>query len=204
MIGTGNVGAALGRRFAEIGHTVVYGSRQPDRADVVSLVELTGNGASAILPEPAARNADIVVLAVPWDAVPGVVGSLGDLSGKLVIDPTNPRLTADDGFRDYVLDSSNAEIIQALAPGALVVKAFSTLGSETMLDPVIAGGPVTIPLIGDDGAAKERVAELVRAIGLVPVDVGPLRYARVIEGLHFLRYNGRLLGNAFNYYLRPE
>jgi predicted dinucleotide-binding enzyme len=183
---------------------LIYGSRQPDRRDVRDLIATTGNGATAALPSQAAARADIVVLAVPWDAVRDVVESLGDLSGKIVVDPTNPRITMPDGFRDYAFDSSNAEIVQALAPAASVVKAFSTLGSYTMLDPASAGGPVTIPIIGDDTAAKERVAALVREVGLEPLDVGPLRYARVIEGLHFLRYNSRQMGHSFNYYLMPE
>jgi NADPH-dependent F420 reductase len=204
MIGTGNVGSALGRRFAEAGHDVVYGSRQPDRNDIRELLATTGNGATAMTPGLAAARADIVVLAVPWDAVTAVVESLGNLTGKIVIDPTNPRVTMSDGFRDYAFDSSNAENVQALAPGASVVKAFSTLGSYTMLDPLSAGGPVTIPIISDDTAAKARVAALVREIGLEPLDVGPLRYARVIEGMHFLRYNSRQMGHSFNYYLMPE
>lgn len=84
---------------------------------------------------------------------------------------------------------SNAERIARLAPGANVVKAFSTLGAETMYDPRLAEGPVTIPLVGDDRAAKEGVATLAREIGLEAVDVGPLRHARIIEGLHYLRAN---------------
>ncbi len=204
MIGTGNVGAALGRRFAENGHDVVYGARNPSRADVVELVALTGYGARAVTPAESIRGADMVVFAVPWDAVIDVADSLGDLAGKIVIDPTNPRRTDEQGLRDYVLETSNAERIQARLPDAIVVKAFSTLGSEAMLRPETAGGAVTIPIVGDDVAAKERVAALVEEIGLEHYDVGPLRFARVIEGLHYLRYNSREAGISFNYYLRPE
>jgi predicted dinucleotide-binding enzyme len=79
-----------------------------------------------------------------------------------------------------------------------VVKAFSTLGAETMLDPRLAEGPVTIPIVGDDRAAKEVVATLAREIGLEAVDVGPLRHARIIEGLHYLRANA--LGGRVNFH----
>jgi predicted dinucleotide-binding enzyme len=58
-----------------------------------------------------------------------------------------------------------------------------------MLDPRVANGPVTIPVVGDDRAAKDVVAKLAREIGLEAVDVGPLRHARIIEGLHYLRAN---------------
>ncbi|HET7609456.1 MAG TPA: NADPH-dependent F420 reductase [Gammaproteobacteria bacterium] len=199
MIGTGNVGAALGRRFAEHGHAVVYGSRDPSAADVRELVAVTGHGAVARSQAQAAASADIVVLAVPWTAVEDVVRALPDLTGKIVVDPTNPRVTAGDGFADYPIEDSNAERIARLAPGATVVKAFSTLGFETMLDPTVAGGPVTVPIVGDDRAAKERVAVLAREIGLEAVDVGPLRHARIIEGLHYLRANA--YGGRINYHL---
>ena len=199
MIGTGNVGAALGRRFAEHGHKIVYGSRDPSAADVAELVAATGHGASAATQAEAAAQADSVVLAVPWRAAEDVVRALPDLRGKIIVDPTNPRVMASDGFADYPpLEDSNAERIARLAPGAQVVKAFSTLGFETMLDPKVAGSPVTVPIVGDDRAAKERVAVLAREIGLEAIDVGPLRHARIIEGLHYLRANA--YGGRINYH----
>jgi NADPH-dependent F420 reductase len=204
LIGTGNVGAALGRRFAEQGHTVVYGSRDPRAAKVVALVAETGHGAVALPPPEAAARSRVVVLAIPWTATEDVVRALGDLTGKILVDPTNPRVLARDGFADYppVPTDSNAERIARLAPGAQVVKAFSTLGAETMFDPRVAEGPVTIPLVGDDRAAKALVGTLAREIGLEAVDVGPLRHARIIEGLHYLRANA--LGGRINYHLRRD
>jgi predicted dinucleotide-binding enzyme len=144
------------------------------------------------------------VLAIPWSATEDVVRGLGDLSGKIIVDPTNPRVMASDGFADYppTLEDSNAERIARLAPDAEVVKAFSTLGFETMFDPRVAEGPVTIPLVGDDRAAKALVAALAREIGLEAVDVGPLRHARIIEGLHYVRANAQ--GGRINYYLRRD
>ena len=199
LIGTGNVGAALGRRFAEQGHTVVYGSRNPSASDVAALVRETGHGAVALPPAEAAARSRVVVLAVPWAAAEEVVRGLGNLSGKIVVDPTNPRVMATDGFADYPsLPDSNAERIARLASGAQVVKAFSTLGAETMFDPSVAENPVTVPVVGDDRAANEVVAGLARQIGLEAVDVGPLRHARIIEGLHYLRANA--LGGRINFH----
>ena len=199
LIGTGNVGSALGRRFAEHGHTVVYGSRNPSDADVAALVRDTGRGAVALSPAEATARSRVVVLAVPWAAAEDVVRGLGDLTGKILVDPTNPRVMAPDGFADYPpLPDSNAERIARLAPSAHVVKAFSTLGAETMLDPSLAENPVTIPVVGDDRAAKDVVANLARQIGLEAVDVGPLRHARIIEGLHYLRANA--LGGRVNFH----
>jgi NADPH-dependent F420 reductase len=189
LIGTGNVGTALGQRFAARGHTVVFGSRTPAAADVTELVRATGHGAIATTPAEAAARSRVVVLAVPWSAAEDVVRTLGDLAGKIVVDPTNPRVIAADGIADYPIPDSNAERLARLAPQAHVVKAFNTLGSETMLDPGVAANPVTIPIVGDNREAKAVIATLAREIGFEAVDVGPLRHARIIEGLHYLRAN---------------
>ena len=177
IIGTGDVGAALGPAFAKQGHTIVYGSRDPERRKVGKLVEATGAGTSATTPARAAKDADIVVLAVPGLMVEEITLGLGDLSGKIIIDPTNP-LKRNLQRLEHVVDTSNAEIIQAAAPDADVVKAFNTLNWKTMVDPASAGGPVSIPLVGDSGKAKKKVATLVEGMGLEPIDVGPLKDAR--------------------------
>lgn len=202
VIGTGEVASALGGEFAAQGHVIVYGSRNPDREAVRQLVARTGARASATAQAEAAARADIVVLAVPWDVVEEVVRNLGDLTGKIVIDPTNPRIVADDGLRDFAVDSSNGELIQKLAPGAHVVKAFNTMTWETMVEPSTTGGPVSVPLVGNDPGAKATVAALIERMGLEPIDLGPIRYAHVVEGMYLLWGNARTLGNPFNYHLR--
>src|SRR5690606_505967 len=124
IIGTGQVASALGPEFAAQGHTIVYGSRNPDRADVVERVERTGEGATAAAQADAAAAADIVVLAVPGGIAEEVVRQLGDLSGKIILDPTNRVGRSDDGWlvHDVPGKGSNAELIQAAAPDARVVK----------------------------------------------------------------------------------
>ena len=205
VIGTGEVGGALGPEFAAQGHTIVYGSRDPQRGEVKELVEKTGDLASATTPAEAAAKADIVVLAVPGLMVEEITKSLGDLSGKIIIDPTNP-LERRMNRLEHAVDTSNAEIIQAAAPGAYVVKAFNTLNWKTMVDPSSAGGPVSIPLVGDNGRAKKIVAELVAGMGLEPIDVGPLRDARWVEGMLILWINNRYGGKrpSFDYHLRAN
>jgi 8-hydroxy-5-deazaflavin:NADPH oxidoreductase len=202
IIGTGRVAAALGPRFAALGHDVVYGSRDPSRPEVRELVTDTGAKASAAVPQDAARRATIVVLAVPGLAVEEVVQSLGNLAGKIVIDPTNPTRSNEDGLVEHAVATSNAEIIQKLVPSARVVKAFNTLSAQTMANPASAGGPVTIPLVGDDAAAKQAVAKLVEGIGFEALDLGPVRYAHVVEGMLVVWINARVDGRPFDYYLR--
>ena len=135
--------------------------------------------------------ADIIFLAIPWDVAEDVLVSLGDLSGKIIIDPINPRVIDEQGWRDYPDPVSNAERMQALAPRSMVVKAFSTFSSDTMIDPGLVDHPITIPLAGNDVAAKARVAEICEALGFGTIDFGPVRYAHIIEGLYLLRLNAR-------------
>lgn len=206
VIGTGNVGAALGPEFAALGHTIVYGSRTPNEQDVKELVAKTGHGATATTQAEAVKGADIVVLAVPGNLAVEITKSLGDLSGKIILDPTNVvNRNTSDGYADYGLpNGSNAERIQAAAPNAKVVKAFNTLNWTKMVDPQSSGGPVSIPIVGNDAAARATVAELVKGIGLEPVDLGPLRFANTLEEMLVIWANARSHGAAFNYYLRPE
>lgn len=203
VIGTGNVGSALGPEFAAQGHNIVYGSREPMREDVQAIVAATGGNAMAKPPAEAVVGADIVVLAVPGTSAVEILRSLGDLSGKIIIDPTNV-VSRDGGRMAHGIEGkgSNAALIQAAAPGAFVVKAFNTLNNQQMIDPDSAGGPITIMLAGDHAEAKTTVAGLVRGMGLDAVDVGGLEYAHVLEEMLVMWANS-LRSQPFNYYLRP-
>ncbi len=202
IIGTGNVAGALGPAFAKQGHRIIYGSRDPAASKAQRLVTRTGADASVASPAESVADADIVVLAVPGMLVADIVTGLGDLSGKIVIDPTNPLqrrlLTFEHG-----VDTSNAQIIQELAPGALVVKAFNTLSWKTMADPSAAGGPVSVPIAGDSRRAKAVVADLVEGMGLEPIDVGGLAHVRWVEGMLILWINNRFsTRDSFDFHLR--
>lgn len=201
IIGTGNVGAALGPEFAALGHDIVYGSRDPSRDEVKALVERTGGNASATTQQEAIIGADIVLLAVPGGLAESITMGLGDLSGKIIIDPTNNY--SREGIPHLAGETSNGEVIQAAAPNAHVIKAFNTLNWRQMVDPESSGGPVSIPLAGNDAGAKAKVAEIVAGMGLEPIDVGPIQNARHVEGMLVLWVHARVNGQAFNYHLRP-
>lgn len=203
VIGTGNVGGALGPQFAKLGHTMIYGSRQPDRDDVQALVARTTNGATAMQPADAAARASVVVIAVPWAYAEDAVKSLGNLTGKIIIDPTNAVRRDDQGIRHHAVETSAGQMIQGWAPGAKVVKAFNTLSSDTMADPASAGGPMTIPIVGDDADAKAFVAGLARGMGFDAVDMGGIEFAHAVEEMLIVRGNAGVLGTPFNYYFRP-
>lgn len=183
IIGTGDLGDSIGARLAELGYPVVYGSRSPDSERVASVVKKTGHGATADTQIGAARRGDIVFLPISWPAMETAAKSLGDLEGKIVVDPSVPWTQGSDGYPESRLETSSAELIQEWNPRAKVVKAFGTMGSMIIDSPNAAGGPVTIPVASDHRDAKERVARLIDEMGLDPVDFGPLRMARSIEAM---------------------
>ena len=204
IIGTGNVAEALGPAFAAQGHRIIYGSRNPGSSKTQRLVDDTGVDAYATSPEAAVKEADIVVLAVPGMMVADITRDLGDLSNKIIIDPTNPLKRKLMTFQHGV-DTSNTEIIQEIAPDADVVKAFNTLNWKTMVDPASAGGPVSIPLAGESRRAKKTVAKLVEGMGLEPIDVGGIENARWLEGMLILWINNRFsLRDSFDFHLRKD
>lgn len=178
IIGTGNVGSVLGRRWSEIGHDVSFGSRRPEDEDGQALAAAAG--ATLTTQSEAAAGAEVVLLAVPGTAVENVVRSLGDLSGKIVVDCTNRHQL--DPERDREI-SSLAELVAEIATGAHVVKAFNVTGSKNMDNPVYPDGPLSMPYCGDDADSKSAVRELITELGFVAVDNGPLSQARALEGM---------------------
>ena len=181
IIGTGNVGAALGTEFAQQGHSVIYGSRSPSGLKALDLVSKTKGNAKTAMPAEAASDADIVVLAVPGMVVGDVVKGLGDLSGKIIIDATNPLVMDEPMHFTFGVETSNGEIVQAAAPDAKVVKAFNTISWQSMISPEDASGPLYVPVVGNDVAAKEKVSALIEKMGLVAIDLGPIEVAHWTE-----------------------
>ncbi len=181
IIGTGDMGDSLGPKFAKLGYRVIYGSRDPTREKVQALVERTGTDASATTQAKAAEDGDIIVLAVPWPPMEQVAQNLGNLDGKIVIDISTPSRQADDGYMESSVETSSAEMIQDWNPGARVVKA-PLASSNVIDDPLILGERIVTFVAADDREAKEVVARIVVELGLLPLDGGPLRHAREIEG----------------------
>ena len=178
VIGSGNVGTSLGDGFSAKGHTVVYGSREPSKE----------SGTKRKFDSVAASIAqsEVVVLAIPWDAVQSVTES-NDLSGKTVIDCTNP---IGPNF-ELVLGCNNSagEMVAKLARGAHVVKAFNTTGFHNMQSPSFGSTRLTMMYAGDDEAAKTVARQLISDIGFDPVDAGPMKMARYLEPLAMLWIN---------------
>lgn len=180
IIGAGNVGGTLGKAWAKKGHEVIYGVQQPSDDKTNVLLRETGPTAQAGLPAEAAAKADVVVIATPWKATEAAVRSAGDLSGKIVIDCTNP-LKPDLSGLEVGHTTSGAEMVASWAPGARVVKAFNTTGFNIMADPIVGGVRTVMFVCGDDLAAKTTVLNLATDLGFEAVEVGGLTQARLLE-----------------------
>ncbi len=185
IMGTGRVGGTLGRRWAQGGHQIIFGSRGPDADKVQALLSEAGSNASAAGLAEAAAAADTIVLATPWFCAHPVIESLGDIAGKILVDCTNP-LNSDFSGLDLGHTTSAAEHIAEWAAGARVVKAFNNVSSVAMADPVFNGQKATMFYCGDDADAKAVVGQLAGELGFDAVDAGPLTIARYLEPLAML------------------
>ena len=185
IVGTGNLGRALGLRWTAAGHDVTYGSRDPTSDRVQELVRLGAGRARAVPVAQAAREAEVIVLATPWDGTEAALRQLGPIPGRVLVDATNPLAPNLSGLT-LGHDSSAGEQVAAWAPGARVVKAFNTTGAGNIATPGYGDQAITMFLCGDDPAAKATVMGLAQDMGLEPVDTGPLAMARYLEPLAML------------------
>lgn len=176
IIGNGNIGSGLAAVLANTDHSVTLIGHGDDFSPV--------------------NSADAVILATPYGAASDVAAS-ADFIGKTVIDVSNP-VTEDFSGLQVGHETSAAEEIAALLPGASVVKAFNTVFAQHYASGLkIDGKPLQTFVASDDDVARERVKKLASEIGLVPVDAGPLRNARYLEPMGFMNIQfGYVLGQG--------
>jgi NADPH-dependent F420 reductase len=189
IVGAGNMARGIGTRVAAGGHSVRLHDRTRSKAEELATAlnqEAQGADCTAVDAGTAA-DSGVVVLALPYPAGRDIAGEwAGALSGKVVIDISNPvDFTT---FDSLVVPpgTSAAEQIAEAAPEALVVKAFNTTFAGPLATGQVAGRPLDVFIAGDDDTAKRTVSELVTSGGLRALDVGPLRRARELEGFQFL------------------
>jgi predicted dinucleotide-binding enzyme len=180
ILGSGHVGGTLGTRWAQGGHEVVFSSREPDSPKMQELVTGAGKSARAAGVAETAVSSDVILLATPWPATKAALADAGDLTGKVIIDATNPLLP-DLSALELGTNTSGGEAVASWAPGARVVKAFNTIGYAVMAEPVIAGDKAALLYCGDDAAAKKVTAQLATELGFDAIDAGSLTMARTLE-----------------------
>jgi NADPH-dependent F420 reductase len=192
IVGTGNVGRALGSSLTKAGHDVTLTARDAEKTRAVAS-EI--GAAAAETPAQAARTADVVILAVPFTALDDVATEIErDVRGKVVIDPSNPLKADYSG--PAIPDGSAAERLAAALPDAHVSKAFNTLFGSVQADPDLHGTTVDGLFAADDGPARNVVGDLSRSIGLRPVHVGQLSAARELEALAWLNIRLQMLAGG--------
>lgn len=182
IIGAGNVGSALGINWASKGHRIIFGVPDPSSDKYETLKEQVAANAAFVTPEEAAKQASIIFLATPWQVTESAVKSLGNLTGKTLVDCTNPLVMTEAGLQlDRGFDTSGAETVQQWAVGANVIKSLNQVGAEIMQDPSgFAHKPVMF-VAGDDTDAKTLTIKLVGDLGFEALDAGPLKQARILE-----------------------
>ncbi len=190
FIGVGNVGSALADHLAQQGHHVTIAARDRNSQTVKAAQEKN----SALTPKPVAEavnEAEIIFLATPFAANESALKSAGDLSGKVVVDCTNPvGANLSHGLNSTL---SGAETVQQTVPAAKVVKAFTIYGFgnfENSAYPGYKTGDAALKpamlIAGDDEAAKSTVSELCTQLGWEAVDTGPLSMSLHLEHMTLL------------------
>jgi predicted dinucleotide-binding enzyme len=188
IVGAGRIGGNAGQLFARAGHEVMFsGSRDPARLE--QLVAAAAGGARSGSPREAVEFGEVVFFSVPWTAVDELLGQTGSLAGKIVVDTTNQY--GRGGWEQ--LPKSAAETNQERMPGARLVKAFNTLTAGFQAE--AAGRGVAMFLAGEDAAATEVVANLIRDIGFAPVDVGGWAEVSIMEAP---RRDGAVYGEEYS------
>jgi NADPH-dependent F420 reductase len=182
--GTGEQGRGLARRFALAGHRVVLGSRSAERAQLAS-EGLPGTVAGAANADAAAQ-ADVVIVAVPWEGHKELLQDLAPvLAGKVVVDCVNPL--GFDKLGAYPLaveEGSAAEQAAALLPDSRVVAAFHHVSAVLLLDETVDSLDTDVLVLGDDRAATDLVQALVARIpGMRGIYAGRLRNSHQVEAL---------------------
>jgi predicted dinucleotide-binding enzyme len=187
VLGTGDVGQAIGRGLVTLGHDVMMGSRDPQNAKARSWADALGPKASVGSFADAAKFGEVVVLATLGVANAEAIklAGPGNMFGKIVVDTTNP-LDFSQGMPPRLAisgEDSGGEEVQRLIPGAKVVKCFNTVGNALMFRPDLAGGPPDMFIAGNSDEAKAAVARLLSDFGWGVVDTGGITSSRYLEAM---------------------
>jgi 8-hydroxy-5-deazaflavin:NADPH oxidoreductase len=181
IIGSGQMGGGLGGMWARAGHQVLFSSRNP--GELAALVASAGGSARAGLPQEAAEFGEVVLVAVPYGALPQIGRDLGSLlQGKIVVDCGNPRADRDGPMADDALARGTGVVSAEYLPGVRLVRAFNAISAAMIgRGPNEAGERIGIPIAADDTDAAAVVSSLVEEAGFDPVMVGGLARAREFD-----------------------
>jgi 8-hydroxy-5-deazaflavin:NADPH oxidoreductase len=181
VIGAGNMGSAFVKQLHAAGHLVAVVSKTAEKARALASQY---SGVKAVLPQGAAEGQEVVIVATPYGDAVEALRTAGDLSGKVVLDITNP-LTQDYMGLTIGHSTSAAEEIARAVPTAFVVKGFNTLFAQVLAaGPDFGGGQVvSVFLASDNDQAKKTATALAQSLGFTAIDAGGLKNARYLEPL---------------------
>ena len=177
IVGSGNVGSNIGASWVRAGHEVMFSSLdiEHDKA----LAARLGGGARAGTPREAATFGDVVMISVPYHALPAVGKDLADAyKGKVVIDTNNPFTHRDGETGKWALEKGAGLASRELLPGARIVRAFNAIGAARMGAAYQEPGKVGMPIASDDAQAIEVASRLIREVGYEPVLIGGLEMGK--------------------------
>ena len=183
IIGAGNVGGALGTQLSKKGHSIIFGVPNKDDEKFASLKSNPNTEFNS--PAAAAKGAEVILLATPWGVTEQAIKDCGDVSGKILVDCTNPFNAEFTGL-EIGHTTSGAETIASWALGAKVVKCFNQTGFGNMENPDYGDIRVLMFAAGDDEAAVKIAADLARDVGYDAVELIGLYFARQLEQMAWL------------------
>jgi predicted dinucleotide-binding enzyme len=172
-VGSGRVGAALGGAWIKAGHEVMFSSL--DLEHDKKLAASLGPNARAGTTREAAAFGEVLLVSVPYGALPGVGKELGDLlKGKIVIDTCNPFASRDGEIANWAREKGAGLASAELLPGARIVRTFNAVSYSQMANAKQRGEQMAMPMASDDADAVAIASRLVRDVGYEPVLIGPL------------------------------
>ncbi len=206
ILGTGDVGRALGSGFIKYGYEVKMGSRDANNVKMKEWVDKSGANASGGTFADAAEFGDIIILATLWTGTENVIKLAGqkNLAGKVVIDTTNP-LDFSKGMPPGLAlghTDSGGEQVQRWLPDSNVVKAFNIVGNAHMVNPDFDCGPPDMYICGNDEKAKQTTEEILKQFGWIVMDIGGIEGSRVLEPLCILWVIYGMKTNSWNHALK--
>jgi 8-hydroxy-5-deazaflavin:NADPH oxidoreductase len=181
VIGTGHIGGTLATLWVAAGHEVLMSSRHPE--ELQALAKSLGPRAHVGTPREAAQFGPVVLISVPYGALPQVGRDLkSELAGKIVLDTGNPYPERDGSMAVEARRKGTGVASAEHLPGVRLVRAFNAINSGDLRSEAHRkGAPIAIPLAGDDSQALQVAEQLVRDAGFAPVVVGPLSRAREFD-----------------------
>lgn len=202
IIGSGDVGQTLAKGLVAVGHKVMIGTRDTSKKDLKWTKKHKDKLQIGSFAE-AADFGDIAILAVAWHATENVLAIIRpELSGKIVIDVTNPLVFPDDGAPQLAVghNMSAGEIVQQTLSDSHIVKTLNTINYRNMINPSFKKGVPVMFMCGNNQSAKAHIGDLLAELGWINIqDVGDIEKSRLLEPLCLLWIEYGVINNTWDH-----